>query len=205
MKDIQYIGNRVNELRKEAGLTLKELGEKTGLSQGYLSKFERGQTTISIDSLMTITKVLNTSIDKLFPTESTEENNLDSVVHRSYENSVLYMENTEHINYQITHRLDMDIFPKISVLLPSPDTAKDAFFSHKGEEFVYVLEGILTLKFKEKTYELYPGDTAHFSSNIEHTWFNNTNMATKILTIHTPNVLHINDERLTPINVMRKK
>ncbi len=205
MKDIEYVGNKVNELRKQAGLTLKELGEKTDLSQGYLSKFERGQTTISIDSLMAITKALNTSIDKLFPTESAESNNLDTIVHRSYENSVLYMENTEHINYQITHNLDMDIFPKISVLLPSPDAAKDALFSHKGEEFVYVLEGILTIKIKDQTYELYPGDTAHYHSDVEHTWYNNTNMTTKILTIHTPNVLHINDDRLIPINIMHKK
>lgn len=203
MKEMQYVGNKVNELRKKAGLTLKELGEKTNLSQGYLSKFERGQTTISIDSLMAITKVLNTSMDKLFPTEQNDTEDLNEVVHRSYENTILYMENTEHINYQITHNLDMDIFPKISVLLPSPDGAKDAFFSHKGEEFVYVLEGILTLKFKDITYELYPGDTAHFNSNVEHTWYNNTNMTTKILTVHTPNVLHINDSRLTPINVQK--
>lgn len=202
--DIQYIGNEVNRLRKQAGLTLKELGEMTGLSQGYLSKFERGQTTISIDSLISITEALGTSVDRLLPSDSADKTDADRkvpVVHRSYENSILYMENTDHINFQITHNLDMDIFPKISVLLPAPDGATDAFFSHKGEEFVYVLEGILTLKIEDDTYELYPGDTAHFRSDVQHTWYNSTNMTTKILTVHTPNVLHINDKHLTPVNI----
>ena len=202
MKDIQYVGNKVNELRKQAGLTLKELGEKTDLSQGYLSKFERGQTTISLDSLMTIARALNTSMDKLFPTDTSEhEENWDQVVHRSYENSVLYMESTKHINYQITHNLEMDMFPKISVLLPSPNASKSALFSHKGEEFVYVLEGILTLKIQDKTYELYPGDTAHFRSDVQHIWYNNTNMTTKILTVHTPNVLRNHDDKTLPIDI----
>lgn len=205
MKDIQYIGNKVNELRKKAGLTLKELGEATDLSQGYLSKFERGQTTISIDSLMSITKALNTSIDKLLPSDTADQADHESIVHKSYENTVLYMESTEHINYQITNNLDMDIFPKISVLLPAPKGSHDALFAHKGQEFVYVLEGILTLKFKDKTYELYPGDTAHYNSDVLHTWYNNTNMVTKILTVHTPNVLHIEDSHLTPINISHKK
>nr|WP_295286967.1 XRE family transcriptional regulator [uncultured Blautia sp.] len=203
MKDIQYVGNKVNELRKQAGLTLKELGEKTDLSQGYLSKFERGQTTISLDSLMTIAKALNTTMDKLFPTETSEhEDNWEHVVHRSYENSVLYMENTKHINYQITHNLNMDMFPKISVLLPSPNASKSALFAHKGEEFVYVLEGILTLKIQDKTYELYPGDTAHFRSDVEHIWYNNTNMTTKILTLHTPNVLRNHCDDALPIDII---
>ena len=189
MKDSKYIGISVNKLRKNAGMTLKELSEKTGLSQGFLSKFERGQTTIAVDSLLQIAAALGTSIDQLLAQKGTDEPpNAAHIIHRSYENSVLYMENS-FINYQITNGfLGMDVFPKLTVLLPTPTANQNPLFSHTGQEFVFVLEGVLTLQIESHTYELYPGDTAHFKSNIKHNWWNNTNRNTTILTIHTPNV-----------------
>ena len=52
------IGGKVQSRRKEQNITLKELSERTGLSTGFLSQFERGMTTIAIDSLQNIAKVL---------------------------------------------------------------------------------------------------------------------------------------------------
>ncbi len=199
MKDSKYIGISVNKLRKDAGMTLKELSEKTGLSQGFLSKFERGQTTIAVDSLLQIAAALGTSIDQLLAQKGTEESpsKASHIIHRSYENSVLYMENS-FINYQITNGfLGMDVFPKLTVLLPTPAPHETPLFSHTGQEFVYVLEGVLTLQIESHTYELFPGDTAHFKSNTKHNWWNNSNRNTTILTIHTPNVF-ANDEPSAP-------
>lgn len=34
--------NRMKEIRKEMGITLEQLSEKTGISVGYLSHLERG-------------------------------------------------------------------------------------------------------------------------------------------------------------------
>ena len=34
--------NRMKEIRKEIGMTLEQLSEKTGISVGYLSHLERG-------------------------------------------------------------------------------------------------------------------------------------------------------------------
>ena len=36
------MGNRIRELRNEQGLTLKELGEKTGLAPNTISQYETG-------------------------------------------------------------------------------------------------------------------------------------------------------------------
>lgn len=190
MNHTQYIGLAVNRLRKGADMTLKDLSDATGLSQGFLSKFERGQTTIAVDSLLQIATALGTSIDRLLTqNDHSAATELPQIVHRSYENSVLYMENN-FIHYQITNSFTgMDVLPKQIVLLPNMDPDQYARSSHRGQEFVYVLEGVLTLEIGAVTYELYPGDTAHFQSNVEHTWYNRTNKNTVILTLHTPNVL----------------
>ena len=60
------IGSRVQSRRKEQKITLKELSERTGLSTGFLSQFERGMTTIAIDSLQNIAKVLDMDMDSFF-------------------------------------------------------------------------------------------------------------------------------------------
>ena len=189
MQDTQYIGLKVNELRKNAGMTLKELGDATNLSQGFLSKFERGQTTIAVDSLVQIAIALGTTIDQLLSKDTVEpESQPAKIVHRSYEDTVLYTENN-FVHYQISDNYaNMDIFPKKTVLFPTQKSDHNALFAHKGHEFVYVLEGILTLKVEGETYDLFPGDTAHFRSDVRHIWYNNTNRNTVILTFHTPNI-----------------
>jgi len=41
-------------------------------------------------------------------------------------------------------------------------------YHHDGEEWVYVLTGSLTLSLAGKTYDLEPGDAAHFDSRLPH-------------------------------------
>lgn len=190
MRDTQYIGHTVNRLRKSADMTLKDLSDATGLSQGFLSKFERGQTTIAVDSLLQVAAALGTTVEHLTtPEESVQTPELPKVVHHSYENSVLFLENG-NIHYQISDGVqEMDVLPKRIVLLPSSRMEPAVLSAHQGQEFIYVLEGVLTLEIQGEVSELYPGDTAHFHSDIEHDWYNNTNRNTVILTVHTPNVL----------------
>ena len=66
MNEMTDIGLIVNKLRKEKKITLKELSDKSGLSTGFLSQFERGMTTIAVDSLMVIAKILEVDLDIFF-------------------------------------------------------------------------------------------------------------------------------------------
>ena len=43
------IGAKVKQKRTERKMTLKQLGEKTGLSVGFLSQFERGLSSIALE------------------------------------------------------------------------------------------------------------------------------------------------------------
>lgn len=50
------IGAKVKSLRIGKEMTIKQLSEACGLSVGFLSQFERGISSIAIDSLETIAK-----------------------------------------------------------------------------------------------------------------------------------------------------
>ena len=74
MKDVKNnsrkeLGERIRELRKSAGITQEELGEKSALSYKFIGELERGQVNISIDSLVRIAAALGVEIGDLFSKE----------------------------------------------------------------------------------------------------------------------------------------
>jgi len=56
---------RIRELRKEQGLTMKELGALIGVSESTVSTYELGLHEPSCDVLCKIADILNTSTDYL--------------------------------------------------------------------------------------------------------------------------------------------
>lgn len=62
--------NRMQQIRKEKGITLTCLSEKTGISVGYLSHLEKGsRKNPSIEMMDKIAKVLGKSVSDVFFTE----------------------------------------------------------------------------------------------------------------------------------------
>lgn len=187
MKSIEIkIGQRAKNLRKTKNITLKDLSEKTNLSVGYLSQFERGINTIAIDSLSKIANVYGVELSYFFP--DTESTTHTSVVLKSYEQTILDVIGNEYIVKLLTNRVqNFNMYPRIIEILPQLQLEKIQTYGHKGEEFIYVLEGILTLIINEEKHLLYPGDSAHYPSTDIHNWMNETNRIVKFLCVSTPN------------------
>ena len=85
---------------------------------------------------------------------------------------------------------DKVLYPRLIEILPLAHEEDITTYTHEGEEFIYVLEGILTLLHKDREYSLYPGDSAHYLSTDEHNWTNKTNKVVKFLCVSVPNPLH---------------
>lgn len=185
------IGKKIKELRSSKNLTLKDLSAKTNLSIGFLSQLERGLTTIAIDSLNNIAKALGTNLSYFL--EDLKCNK--KTIIRSYEKEVFQVYNNQFIHYHLTNDLESkNLLPRLIEILPTNSKEKVTSYQHEGEEFIYVLEGILTLFMDNEQHELYPGDSAHYNSNVPHNWGNYTNKTVKILAVNTPSVLkNIND------------
>ena len=62
----KVIGSTIRTLRKERGLTLKQMARRTSLSVSLLSQIERAESSASISSLYKIAVSLDTRITKLF-------------------------------------------------------------------------------------------------------------------------------------------
>lgn len=59
------IGNKVYRLRHSLNMTQQELAERSGLSITFISEIENGHKSMSIDTLIKLSKGLRVSLDTL--------------------------------------------------------------------------------------------------------------------------------------------
>ena len=58
-------GSRIQALRKQQGLSQEELADRLGLSRQAIGKWESGSSMPSIDNLIELSSILQTSVDYL--------------------------------------------------------------------------------------------------------------------------------------------
>ena len=63
MVNLKEIGNRIQSLRKQRGLTQEELADKMNVSIQMVSNLERGNKAIRIDNLVNLCQILDASAD----------------------------------------------------------------------------------------------------------------------------------------------
>lgn len=178
------IGGKVKELRTTKKMTLKDLGELTSLSTGFLSQLERGLTSIATDSLAKIAAALGVDLSYFFNRNAKNRN----YIMRSYEKEIFQVINGRFIHYHLTNNSsEKTLLPRLIELLPINCDEDISQYAHEGEEFIYVLEGTLTLFINNEQFELFPGDSAHYNSSIVHNWANYTNKMVRLLVTSAPN------------------
>ena len=175
------VGERIKEKRLAKKMTLKEIAEYTNLSIGYLSQLERGLTSVANDTLKKIADSLDEDVE--YFTEHPKCLGKNTI--RSYEREIIRVHGNSIIEYNLTNMLDSGVMrPRFVEILPQKEVEQAEEYSHEGEEFVYVLEGILTLSVNGHITDLYPGDCAHYKSTKEHNWSNQTNKVVRLLSIN---------------------
>lgn len=180
------IGEQVKQCRKEKGMTLKDVSDRTSLSIGYLSQLERGLTTVSYQTIKKVANALDTDIAYFID----QPKNTKKSILKSYEKKISSIDNNRYLTYMLSDISESSQFlPRYIEILPEKEEETLELNSHDGEEFIYILEGILTLTFENQTYDLYPGDSAHFNSSQAHNCTNKTAKTVKFLVINTPNIL----------------
>ena len=66
----EIIGRNIARYRETAGLTQATLAEKIGISTAFVSRVERGQKRMKVETLYATAKALNVSVDALLSSDS---------------------------------------------------------------------------------------------------------------------------------------
>lgn len=61
----RIIGNKIYQLRRSINMTQQELADKIGISVTFLSEIENGRKSMSVDTLVKLSKVLHVSLDTI--------------------------------------------------------------------------------------------------------------------------------------------
>ena len=64
-KILKEIGENIRAVRKSKNLTIETLSELAGISESFLGTVERGESSLSIETLINLCKVLDVSADFL--------------------------------------------------------------------------------------------------------------------------------------------
>ncbi|UKL00325.1 helix-turn-helix domain-containing protein [Brevibacillus brevis] len=174
------IGVLIKSLRVGKKKTLKQIAEKTQLSISFLSQVERGKSSITLESLKKISEALGVSPGYFFSGESIGGN--ERVRRASRARSQL--QRAPFMYEDLSGQLANPSLVPILVTL-SPHGEKGTPFAHKGQEFIYVLDGVLTLLLGEEEHDLFPGDSIHMESSVPHNWVNRTGEVTKFLCVNS--------------------
>ena len=67
--NMEKTGLRIKELRTVFGLSQKALAEKIGVAQNTLTQYEKGTSKISLDVLVKLAQIFETSTDYLLGLE----------------------------------------------------------------------------------------------------------------------------------------
>lgn len=171
------IGSKIKELRVSKGYTLKDISKKTDLTVSFLSQLERSKTSVTLQSLSKISKALGVNQSYFF---GPDEEVTKHIIRNKNQHDVK-IHGTNFVYQSLAGNLSNQIFdPMIVVLLPDQNQNRIASM-HEGQEFIYVIEGNLTVIIEESTSIIDPGDSFHIDSSTPHTWFNATCEVVKLL------------------------
>jgi transcriptional regulator with XRE-family HTH domain len=172
-KDLQAlgIGKRIRRLRLQRTLTLQNVSDLTGLSKPLLSQIENDMASPPIATLLKISRALGVEIGYFFRTNPAFER--ISVVRQGEQKEVLQRESGrgarvgyryESLAYSIP---DTHMEPFIVEIEPRAEQEL-VYYHHPGEEFLYVLGGLLEFRGEGKVIQLAVGDSLYFDSAISH-------------------------------------
>ena len=180
---MEEVCQKIRELRKQSNLTLKQMSEKTDLSVSFLSQIERGSSSLAISSLKKIAEAFEINISYFFDDRSN-----NTYVTKKEDQSQFKIEGLQTLYTQLNGNFaQRSLAPYILTLAPNQKGKKT--FKYAGEEFYYVLKGVVIFNIDGKSYTITEGDSIHFPSSLDHYGENPLNEESVLLGVITPVVL----------------
>ncbi|MEW6545466.1 MAG: XRE family transcriptional regulator [Bacillota bacterium] len=179
------LGRIIRQKRKERKLTLQQLAAASGLSLGFLSQVENGQTLPSLSSLRKIAQGLNTS---LFTLLAYGEDRYSSVVRPGERKTVKWPQLNVAFELLSGSHGPVNLEAALTHLPPGAHTCDQPLAHGYGpaEEFTYVITGRVKLFLGDETIDLEQGSSVHFSSLIPHKYANDGDEEAVMLTVMSP-------------------
>ncbi len=179
------LGRHLGEIRRNLGLTLKEIEKATGIAASTLSKVQNGQASLSYENLVRLANGLSIEVAHLFTSRE-----LDLKMGRRA------ITNKGHGRRGATDRYAFELLcselynkhmnPGILEITARTLDEAGGLSHHDGEEFIYVLSGPVEIHYEDyQPVRLETGDALYLDSASGHAYVNIGSSAARILAVTT--------------------
>lgn len=169
MEQFQLIAMRMKDLRDILGQSAQEVAARAGMDEAQYLAYESGENDFSFSHLFNIAKTLGVDISDLLTGESPKLKGYVLVRNGqglAFDRRKQY--HYRHLAYNFRDKLAEPFI--VTVEKDEPGHQKQAH-SHAGQEFDYVLEGILKLNLGGNELVLMPGDSIYYDSKLPHVMY----------------------------------
>ncbi len=174
------IGENIRRIRKEKGLTIKDISKKADLTKGLISQIENNKANPSINSLMAIAKALNVPIASFFDQNGKMEN---PVVKKDKRKVI---KTQSGITYYLLNPSTYNSNLELLYVVYEKGSTTGTLYTHEGEESGIVLEGKLEIIIDDKKHILEEGDSITLTSDKPHKFTNINNGVTVAIWVNSP-------------------
>lgn len=165
----KIIGERIKDLRLKKKLSQKELAARCGFTNSLLSKIESGQTSSAIATLSKIADELGVTLSWLVQ----EEVDAPLRIVKKEERTEYSAGSSKDYTYELLANISQRSFIEPVIVHVSPKDNDFDVYTHKEDEFIYVVKGTIQLQYDNQIYELSQGDSVYFQGNKEHVFLPN--------------------------------
>jgi len=155
------LGSIVRRRRKEKKLTLKQVAEKAGVSEGFMSQVENNVKSPSVDTLINICRALEADIGELL---QPLQDPLNLHIIKSAEWADIDVPHTGFATRRFLPPDERTVIDSAIIILEPGRSIPVRKEIKNGQEVLCVLRGTLELIHGDRTETLEAGDTAHYWS-----------------------------------------
>ncbi|MCQ2542857.1 MAG: XRE family transcriptional regulator [Lachnospiraceae bacterium] len=164
MDEIKEIAMRIKELREICDFSVEEVATKIGVDTATYVEYEESGNNIPINAIFQLAKLYKVDLSEILTGVSAKLDTYQVV--RAGEGPKVDRYPGYEFDDLAYHYNNKLMQPLIVTLDPSDKPAE--LVSHKGEEFNYVLEGVVVVTFGDQELVLEKGDSIYFNPTYPH-------------------------------------
>ena len=184
------IGAKIRNIRITKNISLEEVAERSGLSIDQITRIEEDVEFPSLSPLIKIARVLGVRLGTFLDDQS----ELGPVISRKgdHEGSISFSNNAakarKHMEYNsLSKEKSGRHMEPFLINIERSDNEVFASSTHEGEEFIYVLQGVVEVNYGKDTFILEAGDSIYYDSIVAHHVHAAANETAQILgVVYTP-------------------
>ena len=181
------VGRKLRQLRLRKKIALADLGKHTGLSPSMLSQLENGKMIPTLPTLARIAMVFDVGLDHFFGGQRARK--LFSVI-RSQER-MRFPERPDapdpaYFFECLTFASQGKGLQAYLAEFPRRGPSRGAEHVHEGVEFLFLLDGSLTIRFQDEDHELRAGDSVLLDPSEPHSYRGSGKAGARALVVTLP-------------------